>query len=244
MKLDPNKHPLYVILFAALVSGLFTAAIMALYTATLPIVRANERLLRQRAIVELFGLGDVAALSGEEVARLYDGRVREKRIAEGRPEEMEILAAYSQDVAPDEPVRLGDPRIVGYAFPIEGVGFWAMVRGYLAVTPDLERTLGIAILAHSETPGLGGRITEPEFKRWFRPGGPHDRGLDVSPPPAGGEFIHVGPPMDRTDAGYGRHVDALTGATGTSTAVSKFVNKDLRRFRRAMAAEGMLKEAP
>ena len=58
MKFDPDKSPVYVVLFAAVVSGAFTAVIMALHVATEPVVVANQRLSTEKALVELFGLGD------------------------------------------------------------------------------------------------------------------------------------------------------------------------------------------
>jgi len=245
MSFDPNKSRAYVILFAAGVSGVFTAAIMALHVATEPIVERNERLLTERAIVELFGLGDVGQLSGDETEALYDRRVRRATIAKGTPEEMEVLLAYSQDLPSDAEGDPGDKaRLKGYGVPIRGVGFWAVIEGYLAVTPDAARTLGIVFLRHSETPGLGGRITEDQFRRWFRPGGAHEDGLNVTPPPQGEPYIDIGPPVETTAPRDDRHVDALTGATGTSNAVADFLNEDLARFRRALAAEGLLPEVP
>ena len=45
MTFDPNKRSGYIIGFAAVISGLFTAAIMTLHVATKPVVRRNERKL-------------------------------------------------------------------------------------------------------------------------------------------------------------------------------------------------------
>ena len=38
----------------------------------------------------------------------------------------------------------------------------------------------------------------------------------------------------------GRHVDAVTGATGTSTAVERFLNENIPAFRRAAKAAGLI----
>jgi len=88
-------------------------------------------------------------------------------------------------------------------------------------------------LSHKETPGLGGRIIEPEFRERFVGG-------DVSRPDAEGRYIIIGggkPP--ETDPSHNRHVDAITGATGTSRALGKFINRDIARFHRAMAHAGL-----
>lgn len=37
-----------------------------------------------------------------------------------------------------------------------------------ALKPDLPEITGVVFLWHSETPGLGGLIAEPQFRRQFR----------------------------------------------------------------------------
>jgi len=122
--------------------------------------------------------------------------------------------------------------LVGLAFPLEGMGFWAKISGLMAVTPDMNKVLGVVFLEHGETPGLGGRITEKVFRDRFR-------GLNVSEPAGGARFIHVGgaAPAEGSDPRTGRHVEAITGATQTSNAVGVFVDECIRRFRRAMRAD-------
>ena len=219
-----KDSPAYVIAFAAVVSAAFTAAIMAIHAAADGAVRRNERLLRQKALVEVFGLGDPAALGPGEIAE----RV-ERRVAEVTPPLIDAqtgrrLAVYKA-YAPDR------REVAAYAFPIGGVGFWAQIDGLLAVDRDATRIVGIVFLSHSETPGLGGRITtDRAWREQFR-------GLKLPSPAAAGEkLIHVGGdgPSGPSDARFGRHVDALTGATGTSTAVEQFVNRDLESFLRAL----------
>jgi Na+-transporting NADH:ubiquinone oxidoreductase subunit C len=118
-------------------------------------------------------------------------------------------------------------RLIGYGFSFRGLGFWAPIEGILAVTPDMSETIGIKIVQQSETPGLGGRITEPVFTEQFR------KGVLVSPR-EGGDTIVVG-----ADGGDNpRHVDAITGATQTSMAMERILNEALARFQRAMAARG------
>jgi len=249
MKFDPNKHAWYVIGFAAIVSGLFTAAIMALHLATEPIVQANQRLLTEKAVVEVFGLGDVEQLSAREVSDLIRRRVA-GLVDPNRPDDpraqpiplrdpdtgdqMDILVAYKTDLPAGRLPDIHDrTNIIGYAFPIGGVGFWARIDGYLAVTPDGDRARGIVFTRHQETPGLGGRITEKAFRKQFE-------GLNVSPPPQDGAFVSLThQKLKAFDPNYDRHVDAITGATGTSTAVDKFLNEDIRRFRRIAAAAGL-----
>ncbi len=269
MAIDPNKSPLYIIGFAAVISAIFTAAIMALHVATAPIVERNRRLLVEKALVELFQLGDPEAMSAEEVASLVRRRVagynpgevagatggkdlpgttpedlrrREITITDPRTgTKIPLYVAFKQDLPSDEPPRWRDKsQVIAYAFPIDGVGFWAGIDGLLALQPDLERTLGMVILNHQETPGLGGRITESRFRGQFIPSErANDRGVLVTIP-ADGQVVRMSKdtPPPTSDA-YERHMDSITGATGTSTALANFLNEDIRMFQRAAKAAGL-----
>lgn len=233
MRVD-TKSPAYVILYAGVMSAAFTAAIMAFHTATADIVRRNEQLLEYKAIVEIFfGRDKLAQLSDEEIARTVDLQVHRRTITDpltGR--DMELLLAYSAERT--EGQERDGHDLVGYGFGVSGVGFWARIDGLVAAEPDLGRIKGIYFLTHSETPGLGGMITSEKFKRGFV-------GRDISPPPEGEKYIYIDRdrPSGPGEAQFGRHVDAITGATGTSTAVEDFLNDDIAAFRRAMAAAGL-----
>ena len=99
-----------------------------------------------------------------------------------------------------------DGAVQGYALPFEGAALWGSISGYLGVNADMTETTGLVFTKHSETPGLGGRIDELVYREQFR-----------------GLPIVKGQPL-----AYGSHdgytIDAITGATQTSTAVLKTLN--------------------
>lgn len=108
-----------------------------------------------------------------------------------------------------------DGEVLGYAVPVNGPGLWGSVEGYIGISADYSTVLGLDFISHSETPGLGGRISEEDYKGQFR-------GLDLT---------------DATDDNYiiyrpspGGNVDAIAGATLTSKSVSKLINEDLASF--------------
>ncbi|MHC4561639.1 MAG: FMN-binding protein [Planctomycetota bacterium] len=219
---DRTKSPIYVLVYAAAISGIFTAGIMTVHAITRPIVERNQQLFFQKAMVELFGLGDVDELSDRKIASLYEGYIGDypKLIDPRTGREFTVYMAVDRD-----------KQTIGYAFSVSGVGFWARIDGYLAVTEDLKQAIGIAFLSHQETPGLGGRITERTWREKFA-------GLDLTPPEGAGPIIYIG--GDKPEQGspaFGRHVDAITGATGTSEAVEKFLNEQIAAFRRAWDAQ-------
>lgn len=103
----------------------------------------------------------------------------------------------------------------GYAFPVGGPGLWGAIEAYVGVSEDYSTLLGMDFTEQNETPGLGGRIGEDWFKEQFR-------NIDISDF-KGGEFLIFRPAPNG-------NVDAVTGATQTSVAVSKFLNEDIMAF--------------
>ena len=55
-----------------------------------------------------------------------------------------------------------------YAIIFSGNGLWGTITGILAVNENVSRIIGVDIISHNETPGLGGRIDETYFKEQFR----------------------------------------------------------------------------
>ncbi len=217
-----TKNPVYIIIYGAVTSLVFTAGIMALDAASRPTVKRNQQVAERKAIGEVLGLGDVDSMSDAEIVETYQTQIRrhEPLTDEESGQSYDVLAGYD-----------GDPNdggaLIGYAFPVSGTGFWARITGYLALTPDLSEIIGVTFLQHQETPGLGGRLTEEDWREKFE-------GLPATVPDDGGPILTVGGGKNPD-----RNVDAITGATGTSRAVERFINQDIRRFRRAAKAEGL-----
>jgi Na+-transporting NADH:ubiquinone oxidoreductase subunit C len=249
VNIDTSK-PSYVVVYTALVSAAFTAAIMVLNVLASPSIRQNRRLFRQRALVEILfhnprqeGLERMPSeMTDAEVLAVFDTRIHTSQLplADGTGS-LELLTAYRVDLPGDS---LPDPsQIVGYAIRIDGVGFWEPINGYLALGPELKFSRGIVILQQAETPGLGGKITEEEFRRQWAP----ERNLRLDPNPEG-KFVYI-TKEDRSkipaeSAKAGRHVDAITGATQTSIALMRFVNEDLQVFFRAADAYQLREKGP
>jgi Na+-transporting NADH:ubiquinone oxidoreductase subunit C len=104
-------------------------------------------------------------------------------------------------------VRLDSTGIAdAFAVPFSGPGLWGTIKGYLAVSKDRQKILGIVFTEQNETPGLGGRIDEAAFKEQFR---------DL--PITAGEKLAYG-------AEGGGKLDAIAGATQSSRAVLQIVN--------------------
>lgn len=89
---------------------------------------------------------------------------------------------------------------VGWVFPAQGRGFAGPIELLVGMDPTLRTVTGLHVLAQSETPGLGNRITQPAWLTRL-----------TGTPPGDGYKL-------------GRDLDGLSGATVSSTAVVDAIN--------------------
>ena len=209
------KEKVYTVVYMAVIAAVFTGGVGAVNLMSRERVQLNRRLARQRVVMRVLGIRTPQDATLKQLAETYESRVKDtgEAYAEG-DESFPILAGYSQD-----------GELLGYAFEIGGRGFWDVVRGYLAVSPDRETILGIAFYQQSETPGLGAEITKPWFEEQFR-----DKQV---PPGLASGAAKIGLAVAGAEPGP-YDVDAVTGATQTSKAVERFMNEDLRAALRTL----------
>lgn len=113
-------------------------------------------------------------------------------------------------------------KIIAYAVPISGRGFWAPIKGVIGIKADGRTITGIAFYEQNETPGLGAEITRETFRNQFQ-------GKEISD---SGEAINIrrpGATLGKSD------VQAITGATQTSSRVEKIINTALKKWRTEVA---------
>ena len=120
-------------------------------------------------------------------------------------------------------------EVIGYAFKAKGFGYQGEIEIIAAIDVELKRIEGMEVLESSETPGLGSKITEEPFKNQFR-------GLSVL-----SEIILTkGEVSEKKDIDTTTNatvlttnkVQAITGATISSKAIVKILNKELIRIRK------------
>ena len=64
-------------------------------------------------------------------------------------------------------VRGDNGELEMVVLPIEGLGLWGTLYGFLALDADTTTVRGITYYTHKETPGLGGEVDNPRWKaRW------------------------------------------------------------------------------
>jgi Na+-transporting NADH:ubiquinone oxidoreductase subunit C len=122
-------------------------------------------------------------------------------------------------------VRLNEKdEITAYGFPFKGKGLWGTITAFGVISADLEKMIGIDFTDQVETPGLGARITEHEFKQFFT-------NLDLdgfsnatgSQPP----IIMIRQKEKTNIEESTNELQAITGATQTCDGVLKMVNTDI-----------------
>lgn len=116
-------------------------------------------------------------------------------------------------------------RQIGWAFLAEGSGFQGKIKLMVGMDQDLNKLQNIEVLESIETPGLGGRITEDDFKRQFQ-------GLNMK------KKIKLikGARPEHVDAVGRETVQAITGATISSKAIVEIIEQ------RVAAIKQMLRE--
>lgn len=92
-------------------------------------------------------------------------------------------------------------QVLGYAFVGESNGYGGVIRVLVGVDEATDQILNIKVLAHTETPGLGDRIEDENFRSRFI-------GKTVEDPIA-----------------INQDINGLTGATVSSSAVADAVRK-------------------
>lgn len=100
--------------------------------------------------------------------------------------------------------------------PIEGYGLWGTLFGYLALEADADTVVGITFYDHKETPGLGGEVDNPLWKRLW----PGREVYDEDWRPA----LEVIKGSAGPAAKNPHQVDGLSGATITSRGVTNMID--------------------
>jgi len=212
------------VLFMVVIAALYGAGVTGLHLSSRATVEKNKRFIEQKALVELFGLGDVKTLSKEEINEIVQTQIDQSETLTdpqtGR--QISLLKAYS---------NAAQDQLVAYGFPFSGIGFWDKITGYIAIDSILKKTVGLKVITHVETPGLGARIEEPFFVK------PFIDGLDITKPAPGASFLYMCAPGTKPETGtaqYGRNFDAIAGATQTSLAMERMLNAAVAEFARAV----------
>ncbi len=111
----------------------------------------------------------------------------------------------------------GEKGVQALVLPISGLGLWSTIYGYISLQNDGKTVSGLTFYQHGETPGLGGEIDNPAWrKQWLG---------KIALGTAGEPVMQVmRGKVPAGSAGSEHQVDGISGATITSRAVGNMVN--------------------
>lgn len=192
-----KKSMIFPVVFMVLLAGILTFLLAVINEVSLPVIEFNQKIELQEKILSVFNILPEEA-TPQEIDSIFNENIKE--------EDYEGKKLYIQEE---------NGESVAYAVPFDGPGLWGSIDGYLGIKSDLKTVTGIEFIKQEETPGLGGRIDEAEYKEQFR-------NLDISDSSSGEIVINKPAP--------GGNIDAITGATQTSTFVTNMINEDIMNF--------------
>lgn len=187
------KEKIMMILTILVLSSVLTTILLAVDFYTEPLIDRNIQIKKKKSILEAFNIPfDIKSL--EEV---YSANITEetKKI---NNENKQIYMTGNGEVA----------------FEFAGPGLWGPIEGVIALEPDLNTIKGITIIKQEETPGLGGRITEPAYLDSY-----------VSK-----QIINGIKPVPPGTSSSVDEVDTITGATLTCNAFAELLNEDAKSY--------------
>ncbi len=108
-------------------------------------------------------------------------------------------------------------NIKSIILPVHGYGLWSTLYGFLALENDAKTVVGLGFYEHAETPGLGGEVDNPEWrKKWIGKQVYNEAGDVIIQVVKG----HVESSTPNAES----KVDGLSGATLTSRGVENMLH--------------------
>ncbi|MEW5056732.1 Na(+)-translocating NADH-quinone reductase subunit C [Cycloclasticus sp. 46_83_sub15_T18] len=234
----PNDSTAKTFIMATLVCLVCAVFVSVSAVALKPLQVLNKELDKKKNILQVAGLyqdgDDIEAafskidiklieLATGEYTTEYDAATYDERTAAKDPE-LNVLIEKSDDLAGIRmrpkymPVyQVKDEGVVKQLIlPVNGYGLWSTLYGFIALETDGQTIIGLSYYEHGETPGLGGEVDNPKWKKiWAGKKVYADNG-DVAIEVIKGMVIPG-------SAGEQHHVDGLAGATLTSRGVSNML---------------------
>ena len=217
-----------------LITAVPSTILLILYFITAPLIAEYHEMKLKRSVLDVFGVSyhteekqflgfrfnkvdkeDVRDVFEESITIEYLPGIggEEGTEAEGDEKGNELYKYYE------------DRKLQGIGFVATKFGYGfnkaASISLFICVGPDMETIKGIEALDHAETPGLGGRMTEEEFKKQFI-------GKKLKP--------KLSLVRGKKEVGP-NEVHAITGASYTSKGMEKIINEAMKNFWKQMEAK-------
>lgn len=192
------ERKFFPVIFMFILTAFFITILSAMYNGTTQIVKENKIEKKQRQILSLFDLP-----VDKDLNETYEKHIKE---------------IDQKDISYYKATKNG--KLLGYCFQINGSGLWGKIEAFLAFKSDLKTIQGIDFISQNETPGLGARIAEIEFRKQFQ-------GKKLI---KNGEVIELSLVSEDYDDPTSQQIRQITGATSSSKAVITMIHKEMQRI--------------
>lgn len=81
------------------------------------------------------------------------------------PSDLDLAAIKSRSRYQDVYLVMDDGMLQQIILPVHGKGLWSTMYGFISLAEDFSTVNGFAFYEHGETPGLGGEIDNPTWKK-------------------------------------------------------------------------------
>lgn len=189
------------------IAGLMSGIVLVgTYIYTDPLIKANKEAAIQRAIFKV-----LPACESSETLQLIDGKLVLKEPGSGDEADKDIPVIYA---------GYNDSKeLIGFAIPGAEPGFQDIIGAIFGYDGTQKLIIGFDVLESKETPGLGDKIfKDADWMASFA-------ALEVSP-----EIV----PVKKGEKQSENEVETITGATISSKAVIRLLNKTLAEWQGAI----------
>lgn len=212
----------YTFLYAIAISVITAVALAMTAEGLKPAQEANIALDKKTSILRSVRIRDTERAA---IEKIYAERVTEL-VVNHKGEEISGVDAFDI-VLKDELAKPADQRQLPlyiytgddgrkrYVVPMQGVGLWGPIWGYISIEDDFDTVYGAYFDHKSETPGLGAEISERAFQQQFEGKKIMSADRFVS--------VRVVKQAAKIELGPEHRVDGISGGTITSNGTDKML---------------------
>lgn len=149
----------------------------------------------------------------------YDVRIvsRDKRFSEVLEASTDIAGLKRREQYAQIYLVREQNNLKSIVIPVRGYGLWSTLYGFVALKPDFTTVIGMGFYQHGETPGLGGEVDNPRWKRLWN-------GKQIYKVADDAKQVALLVGKKSSSVANIHHIDALSGATITTRGVHNMMH--------------------
>lgn len=207
-----RETSVYPIIFMVLITIVFVGVLSVFYNSQKSRIDDNQQILYYRRILEIFN---------DKITEVDFYQIQDSEVLANRDK---YLHAYQ--IEGEKGVRnyfkvIDNGSVVGYCFDIIGAGLWGTMKAVVGFEPNLETLIDFNVYEQVETPGLGGRISEPAEKLNLRADLKDSAFLNE------GEITKYKLISEGSAPANSKEIRQITGATITSSSFLKMLDNEM-----------------